>query len=863
VSSKVFLCIVLIVVCGICHRGFGRSSILSVDYEKLVSRADRSYEKAVPRSEEGLPVGNGRMGSLVWTSPSTLKFQINRPDVYASNSSSNSFNRRDHDYAFGCGYVDIDFVDFGPDVFPPDHTRQHLSVYNGVVTVEGEGVTARILAWHEQDVMAVQIDDERKIPQPINTNLRMLRHLAKSFPGQAEEYIKRQSSVVRTKDHTATSRLRIRKDRIVLTQEFEEGDYYCASAVAVGVVGRKCKHKAANVTELRLAAQPRKGPLTILIASAATFDRGEDIIASALNRLEAAAAAGFDGLLESNKKWWREFWDAGFVDLHSEDGVADFVEENYTYFLYVMASSSRGRLPPRYGGMIWMTEGDLQHWGAQHWWNNMSCYYHGLFAANHLELLDPLFNMYSGMYESCATAARQQWGSKGIFIPETVFFDGLAELPDDIACEMRQLYLLKKPWNERSRRFREFAYGKHPHSGRWNWKDYGSWVNGRWTYTDKGQGPYGHTVHFLSPAAKIAWLYWLRYEYTMDEGWLRDRAYPMIKGAAEFYRNYPNLRKGSDGKYHIYNVNDNERWRGYHNDTMEEIVAIRGILPVAIRASEILETDAELRGNWRELLDNIVPPPTTKDQRGRLCFSSHRPFYTFDLVTLETTDSRLRGLANASFFPDGIEPDMNIHVLSRTAIAAAVLGRSDIIEFAIPEQIRCSSPQTSFAYFDQTGKTGVLANRMTLREGVNAIGVQRLGIVADALHLALCQSVPAEPGGEPVIHVFGAWPKEWDAQFTLLARGGFVVTSSMHERGIEFVEIKSSAGGLCRIRNPWPNTELTLYRNAKKWKNTSESLVEFETQRDRIYVLIPKYWSLTDLARAISQRAADNIMHPH
>ncbi|MHC4240457.1 MAG: glycosyl hydrolase family 95 catalytic domain-containing protein, partial [Planctomycetota bacterium] len=74
-----------------------QSSILSVDYRNLVSRADLTYDKPVPRREEGLPVGNGTMGSLVWTSPSALKFQINRVDVYANNSYTNSFNRRDWD----------------------------------------------------------------------------------------------------------------------------------------------------------------------------------------------------------------------------------------------------------------------------------------------------------------------------------------------------------------------------------------------------------------------------------------------------------------------------------------------------------------------------------------------------------------------------------------------------------------------------------------------------------------------------------------------------------------------------------------------------------------------------------------------
>src|SRR5580658_7884435 len=74
------------------------STLTDVDFRKLISRADLIYDRPVPRSEDGIPIGNGRMGSLVWTSPTQLHFQINRVDVYANDSSTNSFFVRHNDY---------------------------------------------------------------------------------------------------------------------------------------------------------------------------------------------------------------------------------------------------------------------------------------------------------------------------------------------------------------------------------------------------------------------------------------------------------------------------------------------------------------------------------------------------------------------------------------------------------------------------------------------------------------------------------------------------------------------------------------------------------------------------------------------
>jgi hypothetical protein len=133
------------------------------------------------------------------------------------------------------------------------------------------------------------------------------------------------------------------------------------------------------------------------------------------------------------------------------------------------------------------------------------------------------------------------------------------------------------------------------------------------------------------------------------------------------------------------------------------------------------------------------------------------------------------------------------------AIAAAQLGRADAVRYMIPAQIEARIAERGTAY-----KGGaVLANRMTLREGPQALDAQRLGRAAEALHVALLNSAPPAPAEDPVIQLFGAWPKEWDAHFKLGARGGFVVTASIRGGQMESVELESLAGMECRLRNPW------------------------------------------------------------
>ena len=837
------------------------SSLLAVNYRKLLERADLSYDRPAARSEEGIPVGNGRMGSLVWTAPDALKFQINRVDVYGNDCHTDSFFERHSDYAGGCGLVDIEFGDLGADVFPVTGFSQRLSVYDGMLELSGKGVTARVLAWPEKDVMAVEINDRRKAPEPVKINLRMLRFASQYFGQELETFATNHSVAVQTRSHRATSQLHVKGDKIVLTQEFRERDYFNRSAVAIGVIGRGARPKFASDTELRLTVRPGRGPLVVLIASSASFDPIEDTVASALDQLESASQKGFRNLAEETSVWWRDFWARGFVHLHSDDGAADFVEQNYNYFLYLMGASSRGKLPPKFNGMIWNTGGDLRTWGGQHWFANLSCYYEALPATNRLELLDPVIDMYFGMYEASAVAARQQWGSNGIFIPETVFFNGLAKLPEEIAREMRDLYLLRKPWEGRSAGFREFASTKHPHSSRWNWNESGNWVEGRWVWTERGSGPYGPVTHILGTTAKVAYLFWRRYEYTLDREWLKNRAYPMLKGAAEFYRHYPNLKKGADGKYHIHHVNSNESVWGAQ-DTDEDLSALRGLLPAAIRAAEILDEDPDLRAAWREFLDNLAPLPTSDHPealkrneytgprvfvrglrpavRANAAFlpdANSLPMWFFDLCHLESQDKKTLETAAATFsayFRDEIKESTPVSVLSKLAIAASALGRADAARFLIPNQIRVLRRERETAY--RGG--GALANRMTLREGPQALDAQRLGRAAEALHLALLQSAPPDPGGDPIIRVFPSWPKEWNASYTLLARGAFLVTSSIERGRIGFVELESQAGAECRLRNPWGESEVNLFRDGIKSEDMQGPLLRFPTRKGERIVVV-------------------------
>ncbi|MFA6134176.1 MAG: glycoside hydrolase family 95-like protein [Phycisphaerae bacterium] len=777
----------------------------------MISRANVHLPEANVGLDAGLPVGNGRMGSLVWTSPNSINLQINRVDVFSTTSNGSSLFHRHEDYCGGCGMVKIEL---GGEVFPDTRTAHDLDVYRAVATVKGPGASARTFVSSQDDVMVVELSGLANEAAAISIDLSALR-----------------PAVVQTLHHTAKSLVTARENRVGLVQEFSEADYFCTSAVAVAVVGRKAEASAVSDTIVRLNVAAGNGNFLVLIASGASFDRNSDVLAKAMASLDAASAKGLAGLRSATEESWAAFWAKSFVHLHGDDGQADEVERQYTLYLYDMASTSRGKYPPKFNGMLWTTQGDTRRWGSQYWWENTQPMYRGLIISNHMELMTPMLDMYSDMYAACEIAARQQWGTQGIMLSETMPFNGPEVLPDAIAAELRELMFDRKNWIDVTPEFKQYVESRHVHSSRWNWKR-------------RDFLPYGTTTGMFSSGAKIAYLYWLRYQYTMDAQWLRDRAYPMLRGVAEFYRHYPNFRKAPDGKYHIRNVNNGEAVVGA-NDTIEELTAIRGMLSLATAAAEQLGTDTELRAAWAEVLENLAPLPTSEHPDAimhnpssaktatfaeglkpvhfqivqppmRVC----QPCLHYDLWSLESDDPNLVKIANASL--DASEHQKILKTpkgqcwLAETPAEAAKLGRAEDIRQTLPNACK---PDRFLA---------------------NMQGPEGNGAMSYALELALVQSAPAKPGGDPIIRLFPACPKEWAASFSLLCRGGFLVSSVSDQGQIKFVEITSQLGGTCRMRNPWPDATVIIKTDSGNPQEMTGSLLTLETSKGQRLRITPK-----------------------
>jgi hypothetical protein len=123
---------------------------------------------------------------------------------------------------------------------------------------------------------------------------------------------------------------------------------------------------------------------------------------------------------------------------------------------------------------------------------------------------------------------------------------------------------------------------------------------------------------------------------------------------------------------------------------------------------------------------------------------------------------------------------------------------------------------------------------MRLREGPGAIDAEHIGGLSSGINSTMITST------EGIMSIFNGWPKTWDAAFTLLVPGAFLVSSVQREGKIPLVEIHSKSGGMCRLQNPWGTAEITLWRNGRQTADVSGGSLAFGTTPGETVVLVPK-----------------------
>lgn len=574
-----------------------------------------------------------------------------------------------------------------------------------------------------------------------------------------------------------TAHFALGTDFVALTEHADHPETFLATdmAMLVKVDGAQVASAKRDAHTLTLTLSGEPVEYTVYVANPLVRGTEQEALAAAQAAIARARAKGFDKLLAERQAFWHEFWAKSFLHVTSPRGEGDFLENLWHLFFYELASMSRRTLCPKFNGGNWLVEKDSRWWGGGYWHQNTREIFWPTYAANRVELSQPFFDLYG----RAAACARQNGsvglGVDGFYIPEWIPINVSA------ARSRRQI----KP-------------------------------------------PGGYTAFIFTVGLEVSLQAWWRYEFTGDERFLREYAYPLLKGSLDFYLNY--AKKGPEGKYHIEPADAQESY-WLVKDPAQDLAALRWGLPVALAVSEKLSVDAELRPRWRDLLENLAPfsvdQTTNMIREADLAPNAQRhnsenvadyAIYPFAVFGVGKPDY---ALAKSTFLQRPV-PGMG-NGWEPAAICAARLGLADEAAKLVLAHMNANLRFNSGGWYSPTGI--MFAGMMPDVPYFDSPGVSNQAIQEMALQ-----------SHDGVLRIAPAWPARWQAQFRLLARGGFLVTAEVDRGQVRYALIESRRGGRCTVANPWQETALVACDGKELLRSDGPQLA-FATEAGRTYRL--------------------------
>ena len=340
-----------------------------VDMPAYLSKHDIVYQTPSYEGYEGLPLGNGNMGGMLWCTERGVHFQINKTDTWDGTQSR---------ILRSCASIELDF---GAPCFEwtlLEDFEGRLSLHDAEASIRSttpfartelrSNVTASANVW----LMECTVHGSGELSEGAATTVSLERWGSRDFRGWYNRHYAKDAA-----EGLGSASVGITGEAVHLQEQFTNLELAVACSIfdVDGIPEVVSKH----CVNLKLPRKPERS--FVMAIAVATSNDAADPLEYVLSLLEGLKRAEIETARREHLEWWRSYWQRSFVSIPN-----DYFENLYYIKRYLMASSSRGRYPALFNGSIWIWNRDVRNWRTPHHWNMQQAYW-GLCSQGDTDLL--------------------------------------------------------------------------------------------------------------------------------------------------------------------------------------------------------------------------------------------------------------------------------------------------------------------------------------------------------------------------------------------------------------------------------------------------------------------------------------------
>lgn len=812
-----------------------------VDWPGRIAQHNVVYKTPPDDPMRGMPIGNGRLGAIIWFEPNAIVWQMNRCDLFddCPGDRFTNWGAEEEDKVSTLRHAGQARITFSLPIFDRFYLQDchgELDISTGVarlwVRSEFGFVSFEALIDYEADVLRFRLEAE--LSEPDTPSLLLQRYGSRTF-SHWYSLVRRDSSIgllpTETVPDPAAAGLTVQ----LSGREFSFG----------GTVSGAAYERVNSCTvEARLASADKQS-LTGAIGCTAPVEQGSwDELRQML------AETDWETARDRTADGWREFWQRLYVDYGD-----DYLNSLYHLALFYLNASQRGSYPGRFINGLWGWNRDVQQWNFYFHWNQQQLYWSAC-AAGHPELCRSYLELRLRGLEHARRDAEEIFHvPRGAMVSDVTDKEGrnsLAELENhtpvaQIALDLYRYY--QYTGDLCFLRERAFEYMV---------------AGARFLRSRFSKGPDG--LFHCAPATGYEG--WTKLTDVISERSCLQALLEAVLEAADILQ--ADLPERGDylevlGSLAPYPQADVAPFTGDDGTLRAGYFAGSPILsPHMLAAGRYAESgelacsfapskrEAQRVPKVQEIIDGLVRSDYQADEdwygtvinAGIFPWVELCPIFPAGTIGLSSRGTELHATAvNTARItaPDG----MGWSILP---IALARLGLADETEAVLatfPERWQwfangfghygpgeCMRPESELRFLRREVLDADATDQRFPFEmwPFRHMGLEPLGVFSAAVNEALLQS------HEGTIHVFPA--RNGNAAFTLHAIGGTNVTSQLREGTPCFIALENATGGRAEVANPWETA--TVYTcHGDPLSTTDARVIELDFSEGETYVLLP------------------------